>query len=390
MIPFALLQRQFHDELFGLVLPFWERHGIDHEHGGFFCGLDHDGARVHDRKFHWFQGRGVWAYSFLYNHFGRDPRHLEVARRAKDFLLRHFPQPDGRWAEAVSRQGRALQPFRGDLYGMYFAVEGLQEYACAAGDQQALEAALTLWRKLREQIDRPGAPPPPQGVWMVNLLIATQLLRRHRLPEAAEMADRALDAILNRHYNSATGLNSEVLGQPELCVFGHSIECLWMAMDEALRRGDQRLVELCSQRIGRHLEAAWDREFGGLAHAVCAGRPDYEWPAERPVETGLEFRERGEFHWMKTFWAVNEVQVAALMALEHAAAPWAADFFARARSAAEERFSLKPRGYPLYLLFTDRRFSFQPRTFRQDNYHLPRQLMFNLLALERLAARAGS
>jgi hypothetical protein len=93
---------------------------------------------------------------------------------------------------------------------------------------------------------------------------------------------------------------------------------------------------------------------------------------------------------MKTFWAVNEVQVAALMALEHAAAPWAADFFARARSVAEERFSLKPRGYPLYLLFTDRRFSFQPRTFRQDNYHLPRQLMFNLLALERLAARAGS
>src|SRR5581483_9910143 len=383
--PISRLRDDFRRELFDVVLPFWERHGIDHQHGGFLCSLGHDGTLINSRKFLWFQGRGIWLYSFLYNHFGGNPQHLAIARRAKEFLLRHAPQPNGYWAEALDRDGTVLQPFQGDIYGMYFAVEGLAEYAQAAGDEEALETALIMFRRLFAETRHPVAGPPPQGVWMLRLLIATRLLQRGNPEGVSEIADRSVEAIMERHYNPETGLNAELLEEPEICVFGHTVECLWMVMDEADRRKDAGLWKCAAERLRHHLDVGSDHVYGGLAAAVCVDRGGYEWPVERPVETGLEFRQTGEYHYMKSFWSINEVQVATLKVFERTGAAWAARYFGLAQQAAEQRFSLKGRNFPLYLLFTDRRFSFQPNINRQDNYHFPRQLLFNLQALERLA-----
>ena len=363
-------------ELFETVLPFWERHGVDRQHGGFLCRLDHDGALIDDTKYHWFQGRGLWLYSFLYNRFGGDPRHLEIARATRDFLLRHGPQADGMWAESWRRDGTVMQPFRGDYYGMYFAAEGLLEYAHAALDQRSFDTALDLLLTLRRFADS-----APQGYWMVNILIANQFLRRWSDARVLAMADEALEAILERHYNQATGLNMEVCSEPEHCVFGHSIECFWMAMEEAGRRGDAALWQRCAERIRHHLECGWDHLYGGLANGIRVDRPCYEWPTDRPVGTGVELDARGEVNYNKYFWAVNEVLIATLNVWLRTQADWSLRYLEKAR-AAKERFSLRDRGLPLYTLFTDRHFSFQPRQQRQDNYHLPRQLMLNLLALE--------
>src|SRR3974377_886 len=135
------LRRQYHDELFGSLLPFWDRHGIDHQYGGVMHSLDYDGTVVSTNKLSWFQGRTIWVYSFLYNHFEKKSEYLEVARNAKDFLLKNAPQPDGWWAEEFTREGRVIRPFSGDLYGMYFAAEGLREYAWAARDGQPRDSA---------------------------------------------------------------------------------------------------------------------------------------------------------------------------------------------------------------------------------------------------------
>jgi hypothetical protein len=211
-----------------------------------------------------------------------------------------------------------------------------------------------------------------------------------RLPDIAAMGDRALDAIVNRHHNPETGLNSEDLnhdfsrtsGSAMLCAVGHSVECLWMSMHEAVRRGDDALWNLCAARVRHHLDVGWDHVYGGLVTAVNVNEPTYEWPIDRPAGTALEFRERGEYNYTKSFWSVNEVQIAALQVWTRTREEWAARYFNLARQVAEEKFSLRERGYPLYTLFSDRQIRFQPRTFRQDNYHLPRSLALNLLALD--------
>ena len=394
------LRQRYHDELFNIVVPFWDKHGIDHEYGGFMCALDHDGTRVNTDKFLWFQGRGLWVYSYLYQHFGKDRRHLEIARKTKDFAINHLRQADGAWAQMVARAGRVIQPPKPDPSGLLYMAEGLQEYARASGDEESWKLALSLLKAQFRAITRPRAvsetpPQRKQGFWFLSLVVATQMLRQERDPEIAEIAERAVETIIKHHYNPATGLNTETLNydftRPQdaatLTIIGHSIEALWMVMAEALRRKDQKLADVCAERLRHHLEVGWDRVYGGLVHAVNVNQGNYQWPVERPVGTGLEFRFDGEYHYMKTLWSLDEVLLATLMVLERQRAEWAARYFTLAQEFIDTRLALKKHGYPLHLLFTDRQATFQLHASRQENYHHFRTLMFNLLALERMMQR---
>jgi mannose/cellobiose epimerase-like protein (N-acyl-D-glucosamine 2-epimerase family) len=397
---------RYRAELFETYLPFWEKYGIDHEYGGVMCALDHDGTLVNDQKFHWFQGRGIWVYSFLYSHFGKDPRYLEIAKRTKEFLLAHFPQQDGTWAEVVSREGKVLKPFSGDLFGMYFAAEGLQEYAYAAGDYEAREIALKLVKKLFRQMNQAGTPDPEtgtagvrsQGVWMVTLRTATQILRKWTDPEIAAIADQSVDAVINKHYNPDTGLNTETLNfdfsrpqeEATKTKLGHSIETLWMVMDEAQRRHDQALYDLCAERVRHHLDVGWDHVFGGLADSINVSQGCYHWPLDRPVGTNFEFREVGEYKWVKSSWAFDEVLISTLNIIEHQGSEWAVRYFNLAQETFDKKMSLKQHGLPLFLVYADRRMTFQPHAVRQENYHRPRQYMLNLLSLERMTRRENN
>jgi N-acylglucosamine 2-epimerase len=396
----AVLRQRYHNELFDVLLPFWDKFGVDHEFGGVMHGLDYDGRLAHSDKQLWFQGRAIWVYSFLYNHFGANPRHLEIARRTREFVLRHFPQPDGWWAEVVARDGKVVRPFQGDVYGMYFVAEGLQEYAWATRDEEPRRAALALVNRLSRHIEDPGVVLPgttgpgvrPQGIWMVNLNIATQMLRRWSDPELERIARRSVDAVVNRHYNPGIGLNNEQLhfdfsrpaGEESKTLFGHSIETLWMVMEEALRTNDIKMWELCAGRIRRHIEVGWDWVYGGLSQLVNVGSGDYVWPVEKPVGTDLEFRFRGEFHYMKTLWSLNEILVACLKVFERTGSEWAARFFEMAQETIDSRFSRRSHDQPGFMLFSDRKMIQQEHVSRQDNYHPLRQLMFNLLSLDRM------
>ena len=87
------LKEHYRNYLFKEYLPFWQEFGIDHELGGFMCGIDHDGKRTGDSKLMWYQGRGLWTYSYLYRCFGGE-ENLQVATKAKDFLLENGRDKD--------------------------------------------------------------------------------------------------------------------------------------------------------------------------------------------------------------------------------------------------------------------------------------------------------
>jgi mannose/cellobiose epimerase-like protein (N-acyl-D-glucosamine 2-epimerase family) len=408
------LRQRFYDELFQVLLPFWDKHGIDHENGGVMCGLDYDGTRVSTEKLLWFQGRAIWVYSFLYNHFGKDPQYLEVARKAKEFVFKYALQEDGWWAEVLSQEGKVLRPFSGDTEGMYFLAEGLQEYAAASGDGQSREIAFALLKKLFRHFDSPdfryrGADfrylwgsehaMRPQGLWFLNLGIATQMLKRWNDPEIAAIADRAVEAIMNKHYNPDIGLNTEILNfdfsrpkeEERKSRLGHSIEALWMVMDEATRRKDDAVWETCAERIHHHLDVGWDNIYGGLSEWINVDQACYQWPAETPVGTSLELHFVGEYEYKKSLWAQKEVLIATLNVFERNGPEWAARYFGMAYKVINEKFSQKKRGYPAgYILFADRRITSQPHVGRQDNYHPLRQLMLNILILDGMIRGGGS
>lgn len=407
----AELRESFRRQLFDEMLPFWATHGIDEEYGGIICALDYDGTRTGTEKILWFQGRAIWVYSFLYNHFGKNPEYLEVAKKIKQFVFTHALQADGWWAEELSREGKVLRPFSGDTEGMYFIVEGLQEYAVASGDDQSREYASTLLKKLFRYFNcsdfRYGGADfqylwnsqqavRPQGLWFLNLNIATQMLMRWNDAEISAITDHAVDAIMRKHYHPGIDLNTEMLyfdfTRPEeeehKVRLGHSVEALWMMMDEADRRKDTALWQTCAERIHRHLDVGWDYVYGGLCQWINVDQPCYQWPVETPLGTGLEFHFVGEYEFLKTQWGLNETMIATLNVFERTGAEWAARYFRMAHDLIEEKFSQKKRGHPAgRMQFTDRQMTWQPHVQRQDNYHSLRQLMLNILALDRMIAR---
>jgi N-acylglucosamine 2-epimerase len=408
----AELRETFRRQLFDEILPFWAKYGIDDQYGGIMCSLDYDGTRVNTEKMLWFQGRAMWIYSYVYNHFEKNPAHLDVARKTREFAFKYALQEDGWWAEQLSREGKVLRPYSGDTEGMYFIVEGLQEYAAASGDDHAREQASALMKKLFRDFNSPnfryrGADYPylwnskqavrPQGLWFLNLNVPTQMLLRWSDPEISAMTDHAVDAIMNRHFRPDIALNTEVLSfdftrppEEEFKVrFGHAIEALWMVMDEADRRHDAALWQTCAERIHHHIDVGWDYVYGGLALWMNLDHPCYQWPVETPPGTTMELHFAGEYEFMKTLWALNEVMIATLKVYERTGADWAAKYFGMAHQVMEEKFSQKKRGYPAgRMLFADRRMTPQPHVGRQDNYHPLRQLILNIQTLDRMIARA--
>lgn len=399
------LRQRYHDELFGYLLPFWDKHGIDHQYGGVMHSLDYDGTLIDSHKLSWFQGRAIWVYSFLYNQFGQNAAHLGIARQAKDFLLKNGPQPDGWWAEEFSRDGHVVKPFSGDLYGMYFAAEGLQEYAWAAKDEDARKLAFALMKKLYRRIQEPDflcmdtdvRGQRTQGLWMVNLHTAQQMLSRWPDAEIEALRDEAINQVIYHHYNPDIGLNNEVLnrdltrpaGHAMKCLLGHSVETLWMIADEARRRRNWDLWDTCATRIRKHLDVGWDPVFGGFSQWVNVDQGGYVWPEYTPVETKLVFRFVGEFFYLKPLWALHEILVATLNILEQTGAEWAARYFGMAQGVLDDKYSMRKHGQTGYMLFADRRMTYVPHTARQDNYHPLRQLMLSILTLDRMIQRGG-
>src|SRR5215471_11393284 len=94
MLPLDLsqLRTQYRRDLFEDYLPFHERFVNDRQFGGFRCSVRPNGELVSDEKRVWFEGRGIWVYSFLYNHLAREQKYLDVAERSVRLLSRSVPQ----------------------------------------------------------------------------------------------------------------------------------------------------------------------------------------------------------------------------------------------------------------------------------------------------------
>ena len=60
-----MLRKLYRDTLLHDVMPFWMRHGMDHEFDGIITSLDRDGSILDTDKSIWFQGRAAWTLAIL-------------------------------------------------------------------------------------------------------------------------------------------------------------------------------------------------------------------------------------------------------------------------------------------------------------------------------------
>lgn len=142
--------RAIEHELTGHILPFYKRHLLDHEYGGFFGHMSHDGV-VHKEA-----AKGViqcarllWTYSHAYRDLD-DSAYLDIAHHAYRYLLTYLcDREHGGLFWAVDRQNQPLN--RNKLtYAQAFGIYGLTEFYLATGDPYALQHAIQLYQLLEQ------------------------------------------------------------------------------------------------------------------------------------------------------------------------------------------------------------------------------------------------
>lgn len=386
------IYKELHTELFDIFLPLMERAVIDNEYGGFMCQAHPDESRVNTDKRTWYQGRGVWIYSYLYQNFGRNPRHLEVARKGVDFILKTMPPKDTFWAEWYTREGKPIGDPDKVLYSDLFMAEGLQEFAAASGEEKYFALAREILFKMMEIYDhRPGYGAQPKledcdaitgarifGHWMLILRLTTQMLAKHPDPEVEAIADRCIDMMMNYHYNPECGLVNEYLnpdltrikgGYGDMSV-GHGQEGMWMAMERALVKKDKKLFDTCAERLKFHIEVFWDDVYGGEF---------------------LELRSIENNRWdtRKALWLHDEICIGTMMAIEHSNPVWARRWYAQCFNFIRQKLDNRNYSCVGWEVFPDRWATFDPKYDRIENFHHPRHCMLDMQAIDRIRKRGG-
>ena len=400
-MPLSELREIYVRDLFDDFLPFIDKYVFDHQLGGFMCNCDYDGRRINDGKLSWFEGRGSWVYAFLYNNIAREQKYLDVARKSLDFVLKIKPKDkDELWPKELTRDGKPVSSADGEIYGDLFIAEGLAEFSKATGERSHWDEAKKLVLKCVRLYDREdyrpvigqtyfgkNARPFPgariQGVWMVLIRVVTQMLHMRADPELEKIAARCVDAVVNHHFNPEFGLNNELLNHDlsrpaneyaQLVYTGHAIETLWMLLLEAQRLKNTALFDTLAERFRRHVEVAWDDVYGGVFRNLMNVK-DNVWTLD------------------KVLWAQEEVLIGSLLVFEQTGADWARETFDTTYRYVRETYPLKKHGSPLWMYAGNRKVEFdefKTRPKRVENYHHPRYLMLNILALDRMISSGNA
>ena len=141
------MKREMQDVLENNILRFWMDKMVDHENGGFYGRIDNQGV-LHPmaEKGAILNARILWTFSAAYRVLSGSSTeasaYLDMATRAKDYIINHFIDPDyGGVYWSVDYKGQPLDTKK-QFYAIGFAIYGMSEYARATGDREDLDYAL--------------------------------------------------------------------------------------------------------------------------------------------------------------------------------------------------------------------------------------------------------
>lgn len=384
------LASQYRDTLLGDVMPFWLRHGLDRDYGGYLTSLDRDGTVVDTDKSIWFQGRGAWMFATLYYEVEPRAEWLEAARSGIEFLQRYGTDANGKHYFTVTREGSPLR-MRRYVYSESFAAIAYAATHRATGSAEAADHAVRCYEKYLWYSFEPGVMAPKSvvltrpslsiGPHMISIVTAQEI--RKGLGDIAvqgktcsEWIDWSLTEIRGKFLNhkeravmETVGLNGEVLDHFEGRQLnpGHAIECAWFVMHEGKLRNDRQLIQLGCQMLDWMWERGWDPEFGGLFYfRDLRGLPVQEY-----------------WHDMKFWWPHCEMLIATLLAWSLTGESKYAAWHQQVHDWSFQHFSDPEFGEWFGYLHRDgRRSNTLKGSLWKGPFHLPRMLYINWKILD--------
>ena len=336
----ARYEGQYRRGLLEDCIPFWLRHSLDWEYGGYLHQLDFDGSVYDTDKYMWPQNREIWVFSMLYNHVERRAEWLETAKLGVDFLKQHGRDENGDWYFALDRKGApVVAPY--NIASDFFAVIAFAEYGRAAGDEESIEIALRTFDRIQRRKDNPkgryekrmggAAQLKTLGVPMININTALVLSGVREDPSIDAVIEATIEEVMSDFVCRERGIVFENAtpdgGHPDTVAGrhlnpGHGIEAMWFIMRAARRMGDDKTVQRACEVMLSSIDFAWDAEYGGLYYFMDSeGRPHFE------------------LQWdMKLWWVHVETLIAVLMGYRYTGEEALADWFKRIHDYTWQRY----------------------------------------------------
>ncbi len=380
--------QRYRQELLESVIPFWLRHSLDREFGGYFTCLDREGEIYDTRKYVWLQGRGAWTFSKLYNEVEKRQEWLDAARSIVDFLRRHAFDPKGRCYFSLTREGLPAF-YQRKPYAAVFVVLGLLEYAKATGDKLYRREAIELFWRIHGWIEKPsllgrpaldGAPHMTQlADALVLVSMAMEIAAVDSDPRYKRVIADCLDGAF-AHYDPARRIFLENAGPgitalPEGRLFcpGDSIETAWFLLHALEFHPNEERKAALLDSIERALELGWDKHSGGLYYFM-----DIEGLPTLQLESS-----------MKLWWPHTEAIYALILAWSLTGEDRWARWLERVDRYAFLHFSDTKHGE--WFGYCDRQGNLT-HTLKGNNYkgcfHVPRALLLSVQRIERTLAKA--
>ncbi len=295
MTDFKKLAKQYKDELFDKVLPFWLNNSLDKEYGGYFTCLERDGSVFDTDKFMWLQGREVWMFSMLYNKVEKRQEWLDAAILGAEFMKKYGHDGNLDWYFSVTREGNPIvDPY--NIFSYTFATMAFGQLAIATGNKEYEEIAKKTFEKVLKRADNPKDKwnklhpgTRPMKNFALPMILCNLALEIEPLidPEFLQNAiENSINTTLEFIRPELNGLVVENIGLDGQLVDsmdgrhmnpGHSIESMWFLMDLGKRLNRPELIEKAKETALKMVEYGWDKEYDGIFYFMdLKGHPTQE------------------------------------------------------------------------------------------------------------------
>ena len=289
---------QYKTELLDSILPFWMKHSVDQQNGGFFTCLDQFGQVYDTDKFIWLQGRQVWCFAYMYNNIEKKQEWLDIAKHGADFLIKHGRDEEGNWYFSLTAEGKPLvQPY--NIFSDCFATMAFAALDKACPSEEYKKIALTTFDNIiaRRQNTKgkynknfPGTRSLKNfSLPMILCNLSLELEHIIGKEKVNELVPDIIHEVMEVFYQPKLGLvleNVNVDGSFADCFEGrlmnpgHTIEAMWFIMDLGIRLNDTSLIDKAVTIMLNTLEYGWDKEYGGIFYFLdIQGHPpqQLEW-----------------------------------------------------------------------------------------------------------------
>jgi cellobiose epimerase len=324
------------DELTGNILPFWMRHAVDRENGGFYGTISND--LVIDKespRASVINTRILWTFSAACRLCG--PAYRETADWAWDYIRRKFWDAEyGGVYWMTDYRGNPISD-RKQIYAQAFAIYAMAEYFRATGNAESLERAKELYGLIEVKSHEPvyggyleacsrdwGAlddlrlsekdlnSPKSMNTHLHVMEAYTNLLRVW--PDSALRASQKalLEVTLDHIVDEATGhfrmfFDNRWNSLTDHVSFGHDIEGSWLINEAAQVLGDAALLDRARRLAVRMAQAVYDegldRDGSLFYEADSRGDlidPNKHWWAQAEAVVGFfnAYKISGEEHFL--------------------------------------------------------------------------------------------